>query len=97
MHLTSGAVSRFKFENVRVPEQPLKLYSTVIDVTFSSGDIVKLIVLPCEVVPLQWPARPAGVGAALPPHPVARAQTAAVTNVLRRGTIISSQLSAKQK
>jgi hypothetical protein len=34
MHVTIGAVSRFRFENVCVPEQPLKLYPTLMAVTF---------------------------------------------------------------
>ena len=46
MHVTSGAVSSVRLENVFDPMHPLKLYPTEIDVTFSSGDMVKLIVLP---------------------------------------------------
>ena len=61
-HVTFGMVSRLKFEKVLDPVHPLKLYPTEIDVTFSSGEIVKLIGLPCAVVPLQLPALPSGVG-----------------------------------
>jgi hypothetical protein len=32
--ITFGAVSRLRFEYVWMPEQPLKLYPTEIDVTF---------------------------------------------------------------
>jgi hypothetical protein len=46
----------FRFENVRDPEQPLKLYPTVIEVTVSSAETVKAIGAPCDVVPLHWPA-----------------------------------------
>jgi hypothetical protein len=34
MHVTIGAVSRFRFENACTPEQPLKLYPTVMAFTF---------------------------------------------------------------
>jgi hypothetical protein len=55
MHVTDGAVSRFRFENVCDPEQPLKLYPSVISVTFSSGETVNVIGVPCAVVPIHWP------------------------------------------
>jgi len=56
MQVTDGAVSRFRFENVCVPEHPLKLYPTEIEVTFSSADTVKLIGVPWDVIPLHWPS-----------------------------------------
>jgi len=46
MHVTSGAVSRLRPENVSTPEQPLKLCPIVIAVTFSSVDTEKLIGAP---------------------------------------------------
>ena len=46
MHVTLGVVSRFKFENVFVPVQPLKLYPREIEVTLSSGETLKVIGLP---------------------------------------------------
>jgi hypothetical protein len=33
MHVTIGAVSRLRSENVCIPEQPLKLYPTAMAVT----------------------------------------------------------------
>jgi hypothetical protein len=56
MHVAIGAVSRFRFENVCTPEQPPKLYPTVMEVTFWSGETVKLIALPWDVVPVHWPS-----------------------------------------
>ena len=50
MQMTFGAMLRLRFENVCDPEQPLKLCPTVIAVTFSSGEIVKAIELPWDVV-----------------------------------------------
>lgn len=41
--------------NVWKPEQPLKLYPTVIATTASLGETVKLIGVPWDVVPLHWP------------------------------------------
>lgn len=41
--------------NVWKPEQPLKLYPTVIVSTVSAGETVKLMGVPCDVVPLHWP------------------------------------------
>jgi hypothetical protein len=52
MQVTSGTVSRLRFENVFIPEHPLKLYPTAIAVTLCSGETVKLIGAPCIVVPL---------------------------------------------
>jgi hypothetical protein len=49
-------IARFKFENVFVPEQPLKLYPTVMAVTFWSDETVKVIGLFCYVVPLHSPS-----------------------------------------
>ena len=47
---------RDRFENVFDPEQPLKLYPTVIDVTFSSGETTTAIDLPWDVVPFHTPS-----------------------------------------
>ena len=49
--MTSGAVGTCRFENVCVPEQPLKLYPTEIVVSISSEDTVNVMALPCAVVP----------------------------------------------
>jgi hypothetical protein len=55
MQVTSGAVGAYRFENVCVPEQLLKLYPTEIVVSISSEDTVKVMALPCAVVPFHWP------------------------------------------
>ena len=56
IQVTFGAVRTFRFENVSIPEQPLKLYPTAIDVRVSFEDTTKVIAVPCTVVPLHWPA-----------------------------------------
>ena len=56
IQVTFGAVGMFRFENVSVPAQPLKLYPTAIDVSVSSEDTAKVIAVPCAVVPVHWPA-----------------------------------------
>jgi hypothetical protein len=78
MHVTIGAVSRFRFENVCSPEQPLKLYPTVMAVTFSSGDTLKVIGVPWDVVPLHWPSSVAGDGV-VGPQALINAQHAIAT------------------
>ena len=55
MHVTFGIVSRLRLENVCEPEQLLKLWPIVIDVTFSSAEIVNDIGAPCAVVPIHSP------------------------------------------
>jgi hypothetical protein len=74
MQVTSGAVGTFRFENACVPEQLLKLYPTAIAVRTSSEDTVKLIGVPCAVLPLHWPPlndeADGDVGPS--PHPEAR-------------------------
>jgi hypothetical protein len=73
--MISGAVGRFRSEKVCDPEQPLKLYPTVIDVTVSSADTVKPIGMPWAVTPLQWPTlkdEAASDGPIGPPQPLAR-------------------------
>jgi hypothetical protein len=46
MHVTSGAMLRLRFWNDSVPEQPPKLYPTLIAVTRSSSVIVKVMAVP---------------------------------------------------
>jgi hypothetical protein len=55
MQVTFGAISILRFEKVCVAEHPLKLYPTVIEVTFSSGEMLNEIGLPCDVVPAHSP------------------------------------------
>ena len=73
MQVTSGAVGTFRFENVCIPEQLLKLYPTAIAVRASSEDTVKLIGVPCAVLPLHSPtlSDEADGDAGLSPHPEA--------------------------
>ena len=47
-----GTVATLRFENVCVPEQPLKLYPTTIVLRISSGDTVNVMDVPCPVVPV---------------------------------------------
>src|SRR5580765_8210867 len=54
--ITVGAVSRLRFEYVWMPEQPLKLYPTEIEVTFWFDATLKVMGTPCAVVPLHWPS-----------------------------------------
>ena len=49
-------MSRVRFENAFNPEQPLKLYPTVMAVTFWSDETVKVIGLPWDVVPFHCPS-----------------------------------------
>src|SRR6185503_3061584 len=56
MHVTSGAVGTLKLENVFEPAHPLKSYPSVIVVTFSSGETVNAMGVPCDVVPVHSPA-----------------------------------------
>lgn len=76
--MTSGAVGTFRFENVWDPEQALKLYPSVIAVTVSSGETVKAIGTPWDVMPLHWPTLRDGAaddGVVGPPQALARAHT----------------------
>lgn len=77
MQVTSGAVGTFRFENVCVPEQLLKLYPTAIVVRTSSEDTVKLIVVPCAVLPLHWPTLSDETDGDVGPLPHPEASTAA--------------------
>lgn len=55
MHVTSGAVETCRFENVCIPEQPLKLCPTESAVRISSEDTLNVMTMPCAVVPFHWP------------------------------------------
>src|SRR5687768_17581137 len=55
MQVRSGAVGTSKPENVCDPEQPLKSYPSVIEVTRSSADTTNAIGAPWDVVPLHSP------------------------------------------
>jgi hypothetical protein len=55
MQVTSGAVGTFRFENVSVPEQPLKLCPTEIVVRISSADTANVMDVPCAVAPFHSP------------------------------------------
>jgi len=55
MQMTSGAVTTCRFENVCIPEQPLKLCPTESVVRISSEDTVNVMTMPCAVVPFHWP------------------------------------------
>jgi hypothetical protein len=77
MQMASGAVGTFRFENVCVPEQPLKLYPTAIAVRTSSEDTVKVIGVPCAVVPLHRPTLSDEADGDVGPSPHPEASTAA--------------------
>ena len=53
--MTSGAVATCRFENVCIPEQPLKLCPTESVVRISSEDTVNVMDVPCAVIPLHSP------------------------------------------
>ena len=55
LHITVDAVRTLRFENVLVPEHPLKLYPTERSVRTSAVDTTNAIVAPCAVVPIQRP------------------------------------------
>jgi hypothetical protein len=55
MQVTSGAVATCRFENVCIPEQPLKVCPTESVVRISSEDTVNVMTVLCAVVPLHWP------------------------------------------
>jgi hypothetical protein len=53
--VTSGAVATCRFENVCMPEQPLKLCPTESVVRISSEDTVNVMTMPWAVEPFHWP------------------------------------------
>jgi hypothetical protein len=82
-------VLTLRFGNVCVPEHPLKLCPTVIVVTFSSADTVKLIGLPCDVVPLHCPLMSRRDGDVALPQAIMSAHAATVR---RRVSIMSGSV-----
>jgi hypothetical protein len=87
--MTLGTVEIFRFANVCVPEQPLKLCATDSVVSVSDEDTSKEMAAPCAVVPVHRPTLrddgPGEVGAPL--HaPAITLASAACTHRLRVGT-----------
>lgn len=85
MQMMLGTVEIFRFEKVCVPEHPLKLCPTVSVVSASSDDTLKLMALPCAVVPAHCPALSDGDGrVGDPPQPthISAAYTAVMKTLI---------------
>src|SRR5688500_6230418 len=86
MQITLGTVEIFRFPNVWVPEQPLKLYAAHSVVSVTAEDTSKEMATPCAVVPAHRPTlRDDGSGAeGDPPHaPAITVASVACTHVFR--------------